>query len=380
MARAAGAAALLLATSAAGAQAGDPVSSFRLPPGPTATPSPAQGPVDPEAPAPRPPRPAPGPDASPVASPAASPSPSTPALPDAAVATPRATPLARPAPPPGQIATPTPARELPASPVASEPAPIPAASPIAPAETPLSPRADPPRDWPWWLPTALLLAVLGIAALAFLWRRREDDDEDARASAPPAPAKPAAPPPAPPPPAPEPPEGLALALRLEPVELRLSPAEARLAYRLLVTNRGKATVGPLVLAGDMIAAHAAHAVAVQLRPDSGELPTRHLLDALLPGETATLAGELPLPMAQVLPVPIGEAPRLVPLARWMAIDEGLGPTGPARVFALGQPGADAGAPMIAFRLDRGPARHARVAAREIDAAPWLSLDGVGAGG
>jgi hypothetical protein len=36
--------------------------------------------------------------------------------------------------------------------------------------------------------------------------------------------------------------------------------------------------------------------------------------------------------------------------------------------------------MIAFRLDRGPARHARVAAREIDAAPWLSLDGVGAGG
>jgi len=253
-----------------------------------------------------------------------------------------------------------------------------ASAPVTPAEP--APTA-PTRDWPWWLPTALLLAALALAAVLFLWRRRGKAEAETAGPAHAA-AAPDAPPraPNPPPPSPqEPPDSPALALRLEPLELRLTEGEVRLAYRLLVTNRGKLAAGPLDLAGDMICAHGALPARHQLLPDSSELPTRHVLPALPPGETATLAGELPLPMRQVLPIAIGATLRLFPLVRWLALDD-LGPAGTPRVFAIGRPGAGAGAPLTAFRLDHGPARHASVAAREIEIARWLSLDGVGRGG
>jgi hypothetical protein len=366
----------------AGGAAGD----FRLQPG--ASPSPrAAGPVDPETPRPVPAaqpsaQPGAGPSGVPAAPVTVSPVPTTPPVitpPPRALATPSAAP-ARPRTEPAAAATPeiAPAPALaPAAPTASvEPpvaAPSPLPAPVVASEAPaaLAPGADGGIS-PWWLAALALLAALG----AGLWWRRahaattvDDEPADDRvALAPVAPSpRPMAAPAAPVAPevvAPAADEG-PLALALEPLRLSVSLMNATLHYRLAVTNRSAAPIGPLAVAADMIGAHASLSEEAQLGRDGAGLELRHELPALAPGQSAELAGELRLPLSAITPIRAGDATLLVPLVRLRAEIPGWSTT---RALVVGEAPEAPGGRLKPFRLDSGPRIFARIDQREVASA------------
>ncbi len=357
------------------------VYDFRLPPSSPKPSAPLQGPVDTDAPVILPPTGTPEPviTASPTARP---PAPSAEA--EAPV---------RPAP---QSANPS------ASAVPAEPSALPSlpprdpASPLAgdadsPAMVPPEPAADEPEAlarepgetplWPWAAGGAALLI-----SVALLWRRRKPaetlhEDEAAEVpverpvlapSAPPALARAPAPVPAPsaPIPAPRPTAAATAAileLALEPLRMSASLIFATLHYRLTLTNRGSAALGPFAIAADMISAHASISQADQLSPDIAALTELHRLPSLQPGETAELTGDIRLPLAAVTPIHSGNARLLVPLVRLRA----LGGEAQQRIvlgggnFVVGEPSEVPGGKLRPFRLDLGPRTFSGVAQRKL---------------
>lgn len=352
---------------AAAAQAQDSVQDYRLPPSaPSPTPT-AAGPVDTDHPVAAPARPAP------IAVPSALPSPAI------VVRTPAATPrlpvarAERPAPTPQPTAT-----------SAASAAPMPSASamvapPVEPAPSPsiaAAPEAAPPPaesspsvPWVW------LLAGLAIAAVAglLLWRRRAsiaaEEDYEEEAAPPPAPLPASAPtPPLPPPPVPAPAPAFAspariLSLELEPRHLSRALVNATLAYRLTLTNRADAPLGPLRIAGDIISAHASLSPQDQLAPADQSLATIHEVPQIAPGEARTLSGELRLPLASILPINSGGARVFVPLARFRVEADGLAAS---HVFVIGQASDRPGGALRPFPLDRGPGVDRGLEQRELD--------------
>jgi hypothetical protein len=142
-----------------------------------------------------------------------------------------------------------------------------------------------------------------------------------------------------------------LELALDARHLSRAMVNATLAYRLTVTNHNAAVVGPLRIVGDITSAHASLSAQQQLSLDGSALPPLHEVQALAPGETAVLTGELRLPIASILPIHNGAARVFVPLARFR-VETGNDILA-LRVFVVGQAGERPGGALRPFALDRG---------------------------
>lgn len=430
---------ILTATALAGsAQAQDPgaLNGFRLPPAPSPSAAPVEGPVDSEHPVAAPASPTPQPSAS-----------GTPRITLPPVSAPQREPARQGVEPRFEA---MPMRELNrpvAQPETIEPAPAEAAS-TAPAptstEAPLPARPD--SGWGWWFPLVLGLAGLLTIGFFFWWLSRPDKrpkvttaaepepgpqpsapaalppiarqgqrrfldppaapEQPSQPAAAPDPPPVAAPPPAqvdttpeplarpapvqipraapPPPPetgpAPVPsasaprPEVAAspLAVAFVARSLQISLVYATLAYQLDVTNRGDAPLAALRVFGDMIAAHASQTRTQQLSLAGSAIEKKHEIAVLAPGESVTLKGQIRLPLAEVLPVRAGQAELLVPLARFLV--EATGCPDASHIYSLGQRGDRADGGMSAFRIDLGPQLFREILQREVDVARWLQAE------
>jgi hypothetical protein len=344
------------------------LSDFRLPGTSTPTPTaPVVGPSDPDRPATRP-----APTPSPTPRPALTPTPT----PAPVITLPRETPTARatPAPRPARTAARATGETATAAPEGTATAPpLPGETPFAaptfapaPSAAPAVEAAEEEGGWPWaWLAGLGLLAALLAAGWLWLRRRMPDgspivvpDIERPRVAGP-APEPEPEPLPEPlPRPAPDPALAAARAaqaahplhITIEPLKLTQTVMNAALSYRLSLTNAGEAPLEGVTVAADLVAAHASLPREALMAAPETELPERHAVPAIAPGETVELKGELRLPLARAMPIRQGTAVVFVPLARFRAGAAGAEP----RCFTVvvGQP-SPRGA-LQPHRLDLGP--------------------------
>jgi len=364
------------------------VGDFRLQPKETPT-TQAQGPVDRDAPVVRPATPTPSPT---PAQPVATPSPAATATSAPAASTPSPTPSTRPSPA-AQPRSNAPAASAPNALAVDAPASVdrPAVVASTEAQAPVvvatfepSPSAGKalPFDL-WWL--AIPAALIVLAGLWFMLRGKRGeaaDDEDyaeAPAEAPPVLAetppiakrppqpKPAAPTPAPAPiPAPAQWSGDTLAISLDVGRMSATLVNASLSWRLIVENRGDTPLGPVMVAGDMIAAHASMPVEQQLATDGQPLELIDDIGVIAPGGQAELRGEFRVPLSSIQPIQAGSALLYIPLARFrVEADE----VTTLATFAIGETPPVAKAALLPFRLDLGPRVWAKISQRQVDRQP-----------
>ncbi|PLK26371.1 hypothetical protein [Novosphingobium sp. TH158] len=372
-----------------------PVTDFRLQPRETATPRP-QGPVDADAPVVRTP-----PRETPSASPA----------PPPASATPSATTSAPPRPAASASAPQQPQAQPKAAPSASAPAlpPAPAAATPAEAAPVAVPSVLPESQGPvvletfepapglargtefawWWLaaPAALLVLLAGW----LISRRRKPADEEqeqpedeaqappALVATPPLSRQPAAvaPKPAPSSPAPAPApspavpvaapvakaSGGSLFIDIDVGRMSATLINATLTWQLTVENHGTETLGPVMVAGDMIAAHASLPVEQQLATDGQPLELLGEINLIEPGDQVTLKGEFRVPLAAINPIRAGSALLFIPLIRFRV--EAAGSSRLA-TFVVGETPPVAAAALLPFRLDLGPRVWPNISHRQVD--------------
>lgn len=344
-------AALLAATPAAMAAAPGSVTDFRLP---EATQAPAepdrQGPVAPDVPESRAPAPTPAVTAT-VPPRAAATTPTPAPTPRPAITLPVApraqpTPAAAPSRPAASpVVTPSPA-------IASETAALPAPLQPTPLPEPAPPVADGPGAPALVVGGVLVLALLGLGAL--VWRRGRQRAvavpliEPARPTAAPAPA-PAVPDAAP-----------SLAITLLPPRLSLTLVNAALEWRVDLDNRSGTAFDGVVVAADMISAHADLPVedrASGPAPDADAIT----LGRIAPGDRAQAGGTIRLPFPRITPIWHGEVALLLPMLRLRISAAGMAPV--TRVYLVGQPSLAAGDTLQPFRLDLGPRVYADLAHR-----------------
>lgn len=313
-----------------------------------------------------------------------------------------------PTPPPAQTrpapatsaAAPTPTETVPVETDASaandsapaaqpaQPLPTPAANAVASPEPAPAADATPEEEGislPWII-AAAVAALVVLAGLVLLRRRRP---AASRADAPVAQPKPAAPPPLAPatPPAPEPADTLhvpaaasvaaAIATDRPWLDMDMAVGQARyslmgvtISYALILHNRGDRPAQDVLVRG-MIGNGGAQQQAVLQGFFTGQdgLPL-HSAVAIQPGETIQLSGELRLATDDIVPVEMGQRSLLIPLAafdaayRWDA--EAADPVGQgrtARAFIVGQEQEPPAARLAPLRLDQGPRQYRRPAAR-----------------
>lgn len=159
--------------------------------------------------------------------------------------------------------------------------------------------------------------------------------------------------------------GPPLELTLEPVRMSVSLVNATLHYRVQLTNKSGAPLGPIALAVDMIAAHASRSDASLLALDGTGLELRHEVPTLAPGEITEVSGQLRLPLAEVTPIRSGTATLFVPLVRLRVEAAELVLT---RALVIGETPTAPGGLLRPFRLDQGPRIFGAVSQRELAAA------------
>lgn len=166
----------------------------------------------------------------------------------------------------------------------------------------------------------------------------------------------------------------ALGLVVNPLEVVLSARRlsatlmnAVLNYELTVTNNGREPLGPIIVGGDMIGAHASLPDRAQLELGSQLITVLHKLDAIAAGESATLSGEFKLPLTAITPIRSGNAALFIPLARFRV--EASRQSGPPLVvactFVVGENQDRPGAALKPFRLDLGPRLYSHIGQREL---------------
>ena len=143
-----------------------------------------------------------------------------------------------------------------------------------------------------------------------------------------------------------------LHIAIELRKLTLTLMNATLGYRLTLTNAGAVPLEGIGVAADLIGAHASLPREAQLASPATELPVRHHLAGLAPGESGEVTGELRLPLNQLRPITQGRAQLFVPLARFRIGADGQ----EARCFTLvaGQPSPSGNGAIQPVRLDHGP--------------------------
>jgi len=348
---------------------------------PTPAPPPVVGPVDPENPTVR---------VRPRAEPRSEPQPTSPALvlpevssapattgtrPATATAQPRSLPRATGSQPP--IATQPGASAAQAQPGATEVAPTDpvaatAAAPYQPRQLDVVSSGGPSLIWALVGGLAVLLGVSGWLVWSRHFRhsvralpapeilRPHVPAQSGSASPRPAPVSPTADPANDTKPVP------ALGLVLQATRMSATLVNTTLSYRLSVTNNGSEPLRDVIVAGDMIAAHASRPVEELLGSRGAALPELHRIAGLAPGESVVLGGDIRLPLVSITPIRSGNAALFVPLARLRA--RGVGASGATiesgGTFLVGQPGAAAkGAKsgrLQPFRLDLGPRNYSKL--------------------
>ena len=359
---------------------------------PTPAPPPVLGPSDPDNPAPRV-RPQPAPRVEPTAAAPALVLPSVTPAPAArntarpgAPAQPRqrsratdlqAQPASRLAPAAPQIA-PGGSAAAPATASPATAAPAPAPAPFQPRQLDVVSDSTPSLLWALLGGLAAVLAVGGWLVWSRHFRHRvralpapEILRPHVPARATPAPAAPASDAPKPvaaPALAPD------LALVLQATRMSATLVNTTLSYRLSITNNGPEALRDVIVAGDMIAAHASRPAEQLLGAGGAALPELHRIAGLAPGENVILGGDIRLPLVSITPIRSGNAALFVPLARLRA--RGVA-TGGATIegggtFLVGQPGAAAAGAKSArlqpFRLDLGPRNYSRLGQQLLPAA------------
>ena len=165
------------------------------------------------------------------------------------------------------------------------------------------------------------------------------------------------------------PTGGGLQLALQATRMSATLMNTTLSYQLSLTNRSAMTVRNVRIDGDMVAAHANRPHETLFGPYAPVLPELHHIAALAPGETATLSGDIRLPLVAITPIRRGNAAFFVPLARLRA--RGIAPTGISieggGTFLVGQePGANR--KLQPFRLDLGPRNYSKLGQHLLPAA------------
>jgi hypothetical protein len=293
----------------------------------------------------------------------------------------------------------------------------PEASPSASAEPVLPPvqwnvhsakDAESSPIWPWLLGIAVLLASNALL-LVLLLRRRQRKADESWAAQQPAPVEPqpvalpvqpvrqeavneapvlqplaeseepfAQPQPALAPVLAEPkaaPEARPmLELVAKPIEVTLAARQlsatlmnAVLNYELVVTNLSEETVGPVIIAGDMIGAHASLPARSQLEIAGNDIEPHHRHPVLHPREWAKFSGEFRLPLAAITPIRSGRASLFVPLARFRVevMRNGAPPLVINQTFVIGEMPESPEAALKPFRLDLGPRLYSQIGQREV---------------
>lgn len=156
-----------------------------------------------------------------------------------------------------------------------------------------------------------------------------------------------------------------LVLSLEPVRMSATLTATSLSYRLSVANKGAQELGPVIIAGSMVSAHASLPAEVQLGTDGQLLELLHEIASLAPGETATVTGQLRLPLPDITPIKSGESLLFVPLARFRAE---AGEASAIAAFAIGETSTGSSGGMLPLRIDMGPRIWNSVSRRQIELA------------
>ncbi len=354
---------------------------------PTPAPPPVVGPSDPDNPAPRV-RPQPAPRAEPTAAvptlvlPSVTPAPaSRNTARAAATVQPRQQPRATdPQPQTASPLTPAAPQIAPGGSAAApaNAAPLPAPAPFQPRQLDVVSNSTPSLIWALLGGLAALLAVGGWLVWSRHFRHRVRALPAPEILRPHVPARPA---PVPVDPAPDAPVPVAapvlapaLALVLQATRMSATLVNTTLSYRLSITNNGPETLRDVIVAGDMIAAHASRPVEQLLGAGGAALPELHRIAGLAPGESVVLGGDIRLPLVSITPIRSGNAALFVPLARLRA--RGVA-TGGATIegggtFLVGQPGAAAAGArsgrLQPFRLDLGPRNYSRLGQQLLPAA------------
>jgi hypothetical protein len=257
--------------------------------------------------------------------------------------------------------------------------PVPDIAPAAPAERVLPP-AEEALAIPVWAWLAAAAAAL-LAAIAWFFLRSRKPKPPVRLEPAPRPQprpQPAAAPGEPSPPAKVRPAG-GIELQLTPRSLNSSLFMATLQYRIEVENTGTAPLGPIAIAGDMIAAHASLTPQEQIATAGQELAEMHRIEGLQPGQKTELTGEIRLPHSSITPIRQGKALFFVPLVRIHALNADGGPDAGSVVgggtFVIGEPPAAPGGRLRPFRLDLGPRNYPVLEQRKLVTPDAMPLDG-----
>lgn len=166
----------------------------------------------------------------------------------------------------------------------------------------------------------------------------------------------------------------ALGLVVNPLDVVLSARRmsatlmnTMLNYELTVSNNGREPIGPIIVGGDMIGAHASLPDRAQLELGGQSIMPLHRHAMIAPGESVTLTGELKLPLAAITPIRSGNAALFIPLARFRveASRNGAPPLVVARTFVVGENQDRPGAALKPFRLDLGPRLYSQIGQREL---------------
>lgn len=164
-----------------------------------------------------------------------------------------------------------------------------------------------------------------------------------------------------------PPTSGPIELAFEPLRLTMALVNARLAYRLSVTNLSDAAIGPIHIACDIISAHASLGDKERLLFEGDMAEPRHQFASLPPGQSISLASELHLPIAAIPPIRSGDASLFVPLARFRIIvpDANRPPMIMTRIFLIGESPEQPGKRLKPIRIDLGARTFSRIGQREI---------------
>ncbi len=157
--------------------------------------------------------------------------------------------------------------------------------------------------------------------------------------------------------------GEKLAISLEVGRLSATLMNCALTWNLKIENRGDAQLGPVAVAGDMVAAHASLPVDQQLATDRQPLELIGELPPIAPGEQAEISGEFRVPLSAISPIKAGSALLFIPLLRFRVDAEGAITLA---TFAVGETPPVAAAALLPFRLDLGPRVWQRISQRQVD--------------
>ncbi|MBB3033368.1 hypothetical protein [Alteriqipengyuania lutimaris] len=212
---------------------------------------------------------------------------------------------------------------------------------------------------PWlWLAGALaaLLALAGAIAMRMRRKTSRAHSAPSALSAPPSHEATSGTP------APQPDAG-SLEVEAHAVTLNRSVMNASISYRLSLVNRGRAPIDLIEVQGDVTTAHGRVPAEQQLADTSQVLPELHTVSRLDPGQRTVLQGELRLPLREVRAIRQGSVPVFVPLLRLTLRAANLDPR--AYTYVIGTRNPQKGSRPTPFRLDEPPRSYAQLTTRAL---------------